>query len=115
MICACNTTIGTITTCKPCRRIVRRPVAGSLPNVFYFYGSNFPAIGPNFNSPQARNTRRYELVESLSWQIGNHRLKFGGDLNPTYSAGLWGFCTPMCVGAVSPTFINSILPPSLVG
>src|SRR5580704_10829297 len=84
-------------------------VAGSLPNVFYFYGSNFPAIGPNFNAPQARNTRRYELVETLSWQKGSHRLKFGGDLNPTYSAGLWGFCTPMCVGAFTPEATKAAL------
>ena len=84
-------------------------VAGSLPNVFYFYGSNFPAIGPNFNAPQARNTRRYELVETLSWQKGSHRLKFGGDLNPTYSNGLWGFCTPMCVGAFTPETTEALL------
>lgn len=89
--------------------------AGTLPAVVFFVpGSALPAVGPNLNSPQARNTRRYELVESLSWQKGSHRLKFGGDLNPTYSAGLWGFCTPMCVGAVSPTFIRQILPPFLV-
>jgi hypothetical protein len=84
-------------------------VAGSLPNVFYFDGSNFPAIGPNFNAPQARNTRRYELVETLSWQKGSHRLKFGGDLNPTYSNGLWGFCTPMCVGAFTPETTEALL------
>jgi Carboxypeptidase regulatory-like domain len=84
-------------------------VAGSLPNIFYFYGSNFPAVGPNFNAPQARNTRRYELVETLSWQKGSHRLKFGGDLNPTYSAGLWGFCTPMCVGAFTPEATRALL------
>ncbi len=78
-------------------------VAGSLPNIFTFVGGNAPAIGPNFNAPQGRNTRRYELIEGLSWQKGEHRLKFGGDLNPTNSAGLWGFCTPMCVGAFSPT------------
>lgn len=84
-------------------------VAGSLPNVFYFYGSNFPAIGPNFNAPQARNTRRYEVVETLSWQKGSHRLKFGGDLNPTYSAGLWGFCTPMCVAAFTPEATRAAL------
>jgi hypothetical protein len=86
-------------------------VAGSLPNVFTFVGSNFPAVGPNFNAPQARNTRRFELIESLIWQKGAHRLKFGGDLNPTYSAGLWGFCTPLCVGAYSPEFIrNTFIP-----
>jgi hypothetical protein len=90
-------------------------VAGSLPNVVFFVGTNQQSIGPNLNSPQARNTRRYELVESLSWQKGAHRLKFGGDLNPTYSAGLWGFCTPLCLGAVSPTFIREILPAGLVG
>lgn len=86
-------------------------VAGSLPNVFTFLGSNMPAIGPNFNAPQARNTRRYEFIESLSWQKGTHRLKFGGDLNPTNSAGLWGFCTPMCVGAFSPTYVRQTLLP----
>ncbi len=84
-------------------------VAGSLPNVFFFQGSNMPAIGPNFNAPQGRNTRRFELVESLIWQKGSHRLKFGGDLNPTKSAGLWGFCTPMCVAAFSPTYTRGAL------
>ena len=84
-------------------------VAGSLPNVFYFQGSNQQAIGPNFNAPQGRNTRRFEFVDTLSWQKGSHRFKFGGDLNPTKSAGLWGFCTPMCVGAFSPTYVRAAL------
>jgi len=90
-------------------------VAGSLPNVVFFVpGGALPAVGPNLNSPQGRNTRRYELVEGLSWQKGSHRLRFGGDLNPTYSAGLWGFCTPMCLGAVSPTFLRQVVPASFV-
>lgn len=86
-------------------------VAGSLPNIFTFVGSNFPAVGPNFNAPQGRNTRRFELVEGMSWQKGNHRFKFGGDLNPTNSAGLWGFCTPLCTGAVEPQFFASTFAP----
>ncbi len=81
--------------------------AGVLPNIYTFVGGNFPAVGPNFNAPQGRNTRRFELIETLSWQKGSHRLKFGGDLNPTYSAGLWGFCTPMCVGAFSPSYLKA--------
>ncbi len=89
-------------------------VAGSLPNVFFFQGSNQPAIGPNFNAPQARNTRRYQIIESLSWQKGPHRLKFGADLNPTNSAGLWGFCTPMCVAAFSPTYVRANVPAALI-
>jgi hypothetical protein len=79
--------------------------AGVLPNIFTFLGTNLPAVGPNFNAPQGRNTRRFELVENLSWQKGNHRFKFGGDLNPTKSAGLWGFCTPQCTGAFSPDYL----------
>lgn len=82
-------------------------VSTGLPNVFTFVGGNTPPIGPNFNTPQGRNTRRFELVEALSWQKGNHRLKFGGDLNPTGSIGEWGFCTPMCLGAYSPTFLKN--------
>jgi Carboxypeptidase regulatory-like domain len=88
-------------------------VAGSLPNIFTFFGSNMPAIGPNFNAPQGRNTRRFEVIESLIWQKGAHRLKFGGDMNPTKSAGLWGFCTPLCVGAFSPTYVRSVLTPGI--
>jgi Carboxypeptidase regulatory-like domain len=80
-------------------------VATGLPNVFTFVGGNTPAIGPNFNTPQGRNTRRFEVVEAFSWQKGNHRIKVGGDFNPTGSIGEWGFCTPMCVGAYSPTFL----------
>ncbi|HLG96015.1 MAG TPA: carboxypeptidase regulatory-like domain-containing protein [Bryobacteraceae bacterium] len=89
-------------------------VAGSLPNVVFFVGTNQQSIGPNLNSPQARNTRRYEFVDGISWQKGSHRLKFGGDLNPTASAGLWGFCTPMCLGAVSPTFLREVVPAQFV-
>jgi hypothetical protein len=82
-------------------------VAGTLPNVFTFVGANFPAVGPNFNAPQGRNTRREQLIDSLSWQKGTHRLKFGVDLNLTNSNGLWGFCTPMCVGAYSPEYVRA--------
>jgi hypothetical protein len=83
-------------------------VGGSLPNIFTFVGSNFPAVGPNFNAPQARNSRRYEVTDTLNWQIHNHRLKFGGDSNRIISAGLWGFCTPLCTGAFSPSYIKAV-------
>ncbi|HLW75401.1 MAG TPA: hypothetical protein VKS01_00425, partial [Bryobacteraceae bacterium] len=89
--------------------------AGQLPNIFTFVGANFPAVGPNFNAPQGRNTRRYEFVEGLSWQKGSHRFRFGGDLNPTNSAGLWGFCTPFCTGAVEPQFLANTFVPIYAG
>jgi hypothetical protein len=72
---------------------------------FSYWGNhNLQAAASDCSAPcvagtlQGRNTRRYALIEGLSWQKGEHRLKFGGDLNPINSAGLWGFCTPMCVG-----------------
>jgi len=90
-------------------------VAGSLPNVFYVQGSSFPGVGPNFNAPQARNTRRWEFTDSLSYQKGSHRFKFGGDLNPTSSYGLWGFCTPLCTAAFSPDYVRGALGAALTG
>jgi hypothetical protein len=88
-------------------------VGASLPEMLSIVGTNFgfgnAAIGPNVNAPQARNTRRFELVESLSWLKGSHRLKFGTDLNLTNSNGLWGFCTPACIGAYGPEFVKGIL------
>ena len=81
---------------------------GSAADDFHRWSAAVPGrVGPNFNAPQGRNTRRFEVVEALSWQKGTHRLKFGGDLNPTRSIGLWGFCTPMCVGAFSPTYLKN--------
>ncbi len=82
--------------------------AGTLPNVYYFLGGNASPIGPNFNAPQGRNTRRFEIVEAYSWQKGSHRLKFGADFNPTGSIGEWGFCTPLCTAAFSPTYIKNL-------
>ena len=73
----------------------------TLPNVFTLIGSNLPGVGPGQNQPQSRNTRRFELVDALSWVKGTHRLKLGGDLNLTTHSGTWGFCNPMCVGAWS--------------
>ncbi|MGP0071394.1 MAG: carboxypeptidase regulatory-like domain-containing protein, partial [Bryobacteraceae bacterium] len=64
-------------------------IGSTLPELLTILGTNFAfgnaAIGPNVNAPQARNTRRFEIVEGLSWQKGSHRLKFGGDANPTRS------------------------------
>ncbi|HLG96013.1 MAG TPA: carboxypeptidase regulatory-like domain-containing protein [Bryobacteraceae bacterium] len=93
------------------------PISQQVPELLTILGTNFAfgnaAIGPNVNAPQARNTRRFELVETMDWQKGSHRFKFGADLNPTYSAGLWGFCTPACVGAYSPEFIRNTLTPAI--
>ena len=92
-------------------------VGGTLPALLTVLGTNFAfgnaAIGPNVNAPQARNTRRYQVTESLNWQKGAHRIKFGGDATRSISAGLWGFCTPLCEGVYSPEFVVGTLGPAL--
>ena len=89
------------------------PLGQQVPELLSIVGTNFAfgnaAIGPNVNAPQGRNTRRFELVEGLSWQKGSHRIKVGADVNPTRSNGEWGFCTPACVGAWGPEFVRSLL------
>jgi hypothetical protein len=88
---------------------------GVLPSIDFFVGTNLAGVGGDNISPQARNTRRYEFIDGLSWQKGSHRFKFGGDLNPTNSAGLWGFCTPFCAGAVEPQFFANTFVPIYAG
>ena len=81
------------------------PCAVGVPTTFTTGGFD---LGNNLNSPQARNTRRYEVMENLSWQKGSHRLKFGADVNRAFSAGLWGFCTPFCEGALTPANVAAV-------
>ena len=38
-------------------------------------------IGPNPFSPVDRTERRFQLADNLSWAVGNHSFKFGGDFN----------------------------------
>jgi hypothetical protein len=81
--------------------------AAVLPTINQIVGAGTISAGPNGNSPQARNTRRYEPTETLTWQKGNHRLKFGGDMDRAVSSGLWGFCT-ICTLAVAPEYITGL-------
>jgi Carboxypeptidase regulatory-like domain len=90
------------------------PCLGStLPSLFTILGSNFglgnAAVGPNFDSPVTRNTRRYQTTDTLSWQKGRHRLKFGFDMDRAVSTGEFGFCTPLCTGAFSPEYVRGLL------
>jgi hypothetical protein len=51
-------------------------------------------FGNTVNAPQARNLKRYQFNDNLSWQKGAHALKFGGEFEHNYGFGLWAFLDP---------------------
>ncbi len=51
-------------------------------------------IGNNLNTPQNRQLRTYQITDTLSWQKGNHRLRFGGEWEHFYGRGSWEYIKP---------------------
>jgi hypothetical protein len=51
-------------------------------------------FGNNTNVPQNRVLRTYQLTDTFSWQLGAHRLRFGGEWEHFYGVGLWAFLEP---------------------
>ena len=98
-------------------------VAGSLPNVFYFQGSNQQAIGPNFNAPQGRNTRRFEirghaeLAKRLAsvqvrWRPQSHQVRW--PVGILHTDVRWRILTDFhqshACGALPPATFNALFP-----
>ena len=101
-------------------RNIPAPCNGCLgeggPEVFYLSSVNF-FLGNNFNSPQGRDLRRYPISDNVSWQVGSHRIKFGGEWEHFDGTGYWGFFDPARVYLLSPEYLNNINPalPALFG
>ena len=62
-------------------------------------------IGNNLNVPQNRVLRTYQLTDSFSWQVGAHRIRFGGEWEHFYGKGLWAFLEPSLDVLWDPTTI----------
>ena len=54
--------------------------------------------------------RRYTFQDSLSWQKGTHRFRWGTELEHAPGTGFWGYCDPGCIGVFSPEAIRSQVP-----
>src|SRR5215475_3176215 len=90
-------------------------VGAGGPEVFYLSSVNF-ALGNNFNSPQGRDLRRFPLSDNVTWSLGPHRLKFGGEWEHFDGTGYWGFFDPARVYLLSPEFLRGVgVPPALFG
>jgi len=84
-------------------------VGAGGPEIFYLNSVNF-ALGNNFNSPQGRDLRRFPLSDNVTWSLGAHRLKFGGEWEHFDGTGYWGFFDPARVYLLSPEFLDGIIP-----
>jgi len=72
-------------------------------------------IGNTSNATQGRDLRRFTFTDSLTWQKGTHRMRFGTELEYAPGTGFWGFCDPACTVALSPEFVRSQpIPPALL-
>jgi hypothetical protein len=83
-----------------------------LPSIVTMLGSSTFYTGANVNSPQFRQDRSYEAIDTLSWQKGTHRLQFGIDYEYNKTKVVpWDFCDPGCDYVFSPEYVEGILGP----
>jgi hypothetical protein len=81
-----------------------------LPAIVSMIGSGVYGTGASVNSPQFRQARSGELNETLSWQKGKHRIRFGIDWELMKTKVVpWDFCAPGCLYVFSPEETRGIL------
>ena len=85
-------------------------VGFGLPGHRDYIGSGTYGTGASVNSPQFRQARSFELNDTLSWQKGTHRIRFGMDYEFMKSKVVpWDFCDPGCVYVFSPETIKGLV------
>jgi hypothetical protein len=73
-------------------------ITGMVGSSTFTYGA-----GNEVNGPQFHQSRSYQLSDTLSWQKGTHRIRFGEDyeqMHTNYTP--WDVCDPACIGLYSP-------------
>ncbi len=70
-------------------------------------GANNFRVGNTSNATQGRDLRRFTFVDTLTWQKGSHRMRFGTELEHAPGTGFWGFCDPGCVGVFMPEGVRN--------
>lgn len=84
------------------------------PQVTLVGSSNF-SVGNTSNATQGRDLRRFTFLDSMTWQKGSHRMRFGTEIESAPGTGFWGFCDPACTVAFSPEFVRSSVPAAFLG
>jgi hypothetical protein len=70
-------------------------------------GSNV-VFGNTSNATQGRDLRRFEFIDSFSWQMGSHRVRFGLDIEHAPGSGFWGYADPAAGVVYGPDFMASV-------
>jgi hypothetical protein len=88
------------------------PCIGSgLPGISATVGSGTFTYGAGneVNGPQFHQSRSYEFSDTLSWQKGSHRFRFGMDFEQMHTNYTpWDVCDPACVSLYSPESIRGL-------
>jgi hypothetical protein len=77
-------------------------------------GSGNFAVGNTSNATQGRDLRRFTFLDTLTWQKGSHRFRFGTELEYAPGTGFWGYCDPGCFTLASPEFVRGSVPANLL-
>ena len=75
-----------------------------LPGITTMVGSGTFTYGAgnDVNAPNYHQTRSYQVNDTLSWQKGQHRFRFGMDYEATGThVTPWNVCAPACIGLYS--------------
>jgi Carboxypeptidase regulatory-like domain len=88
------------------------PCVGSgLPGITSMIGSSTFTYGAGneVNGPQFHQSRAFEFSDTLSWQKGSHRFRFGMDFEQMHTNYTpWDVCDPACVYLYSPESIRGL-------
>jgi hypothetical protein len=67
-------------------------------------------FGNQTNSPQSRLVRRHIFADNVTWQRGNHRIKFGGEWEHLKGTGTYTLFSPAGMTLFSPTEVRQLAP-----
>ncbi|PYT06600.1 MAG: hypothetical protein DMF60_09000, partial [Acidobacteria bacterium] len=75
-------------------------------NILVFDAPQF-LIGNQVNAPSPRWQRNYQLVDNLTWQHGEHRIRLGGEWEHLYLKVYWAFNEPAQIILWGPTNLQT--------
>ena len=76
------------------------------PTVTVFDAPQF-RIGKQFSSPFDRLQRTFQIVDTFTWQRGNHALRAGGEWERYSLGALWAFREPAQITLWGPTNLQT--------